>query len=231
MELVGARCLRGVRARVGRRRQEPGRPRRRLGGRGRRGLAWLRGALGARALGDRIVVTARSGRRPGRPRALARGVRSSAEGRSRNPGRALIEALEPPVARVGEAQLLARAGATAMLDLGRPGGRLAPCGERSGGRAPVAAAIPVAEPLLSGATTSRSTRRRSPSRAARTTSCSRPSAAAVERAREELRSGFGVDLSEIGEIVAVLPRHRGRGRRRWAWAPLEPAGWDHFAHG
>jgi thiamine monophosphate kinase len=52
---------------------------------------------------------------------------------------------------------------------------------------------------------------------------------AVERAREELRSGFGVDLSEIGEIVAgpglVAVDADG------ATAPLEPAGWDHFAHG
>jgi thiamine-monophosphate kinase len=52
---------------------------------------------------------------------------------------------------------------------------------------------------------------------------------AVERAREELRSGFGVDLSEIGEIVPgpglVVVDADG------ATAPLEPAGWDHFAHG
>ena len=52
---------------------------------------------------------------------------------------------------------------------------------------------------------------------------------AVERAREELRSGFGLDLSEIGEIVAgpgieAVDADGGT-------APLEPAGWDHFAHG
>src|SRR4029450_348701 len=64
---------------------------------------------------------------------------------------------------------------------------------------------------------------------------------AVEAAREDLRSGFGVDLSEIGEIVAgagVLGGDAGgRGSGVLAvdadgrTAPLEPSGWDHFAQG
>jgi thiamine-monophosphate kinase len=52
---------------------------------------------------------------------------------------------------------------------------------------------------------------------------------AVEAAREDLRSGFGVDLSEIGEIVAgsgVLAVDADG-----LTAPLEPSGWDHFAQG
>jgi thiamine-monophosphate kinase len=51
----------------------------------------------------------------------------------------------------------------------------------------------------------------------------------VDGAREDLRSGFGVALSEIGEIVAgsgvVAVDADGR------TAPLEPSGWDHFAQG
>ena len=66
-----ARCLRGVRARAGRRRHEPGRPRRRLGGRGGRGRTRPRGA----ALG-------RSRRRPDR-RDRARSARRPAASRSR----------------------------------------------------------------------------------------------------------------------------------------------------
>ena len=52
---------------------------------------------------------------------------------------------------------------------------------------------------------------------------------AVDRAREDLRARFGVDLSEIGEIVegsgVVAVDADGR------TAPLEPSGWDHFAQG
>ena len=40
---------------------------------------------------------------------------------------------------------------------------------------------------------------------------------------------FGVDLSEIGEIVGVRPR--GRRTPTAGRAPLAPAGWDHFAQG
>jgi thiamine-monophosphate kinase len=52
---------------------------------------------------------------------------------------------------------------------------------------------------------------------------------AVDRAREDLRARFGVDLSEIGEIVegSGIVAVDADGRT----APLEPSGWDHFAQG
>jgi thiamine-monophosphate kinase len=71
---------------------------------------------GARA-GDRIVVTGSLGAAAG-GLALSRAASGrAAEALSQPWGRALIEALERPIARVGEAQVLARVGATAMMDL------------------------------------------------------------------------------------------------------------------
>ena len=67
--------------------------------------------------GDRIVVTGSLGAAAG-GFALSRAHPSRAAAALSEPwGRALVEALARPVARVGEAQLLARAGATAMMDL------------------------------------------------------------------------------------------------------------------
>ncbi len=170
---------------------------------------------GAR-VGDRIVVTGSLGAAAG-GLALSRAASGrAAEALSQPWGRALIEALERPVARVGEAQMLARAGATAMMDLSDGLAKdLSRLCEASGvGARVVLAAVPVAEPLSSGAAMLEV------DAAALALAGGEDyellatlPADAVERAREELRSGFGVDLSEIGEIVAG-PGIVGRGRRR-----------------
>jgi len=51
----------------------------------------------------------------------------------------------------------------------------------------------------------------------------------VEPARDELQAGFGVGLSELGEITegTGLIGVDAEGRE----AVLEPAGWDHFGGG
>ena len=128
--------------------------------------------------------------------------------------------------------MLARAGATAMMDLSDGLAKdLSRLCEASGvGARVVLAAIPVAEPLSSGAAMLEV------DAAALALAGGEDyellatlPADAVDRAREELRSGFGVDLSEIGEIVAgpgLVAVDADGGT-----APLEPAGWDHFAHG
>ena len=176
---------------------------------------------GAR-VGDRVVVTGSLGAAAGR----------AAEALSQPWGRALIEALERPVARVGEGQMLARAGATAMMDLSDGLAKdLSRLCEASGvGARVVLAAVPVAEPLSSGAAMlGVDASALALSGGEDYELLATLPADAVERAREELRSGFGVDLSEIGEIV------RGPGLVgvdvEGGAAPLEPAGWDHFAHG
>ena len=71
---------------------------------------------GAR-VGDRVVVTGSLGAAAG-GLALSRAASGRAADALSQPwGRVLIEALERPVARVGEAQVLARVGATALMDL------------------------------------------------------------------------------------------------------------------
>ena len=128
--------------------------------------------------------------------------------------------------------MLARAGATAMMDLSDGLAKdLSRLCEASGvGARVVLADVPMAEPLSSGAGMLEVD--------AATLALSGGEdyellatlpAGAIERVREELRSGFGVDLSEIGEIVAgpgIVAVDADGGT-----APLEPAGWDHFAHG
>jgi thiamine-monophosphate kinase len=177
---------------------------------------------GAR-VGDRIVVTGSLGAAAG-GLALSRAASGrAAEALSQPWGRALIEALERPVARVG---------VTAMMDLSDGLAKdLSRLCEASGvGARVVLAAVPVAEPLSSGAAMLEV------DAAALALAGGEDyellatlPANAVERAREELRSGFGLDLSEIGEIVAdpgisAVDADGGT-------APLEPMGWDHFAHG
>ena len=186
---------------------------------------------GAR-VGDRIVVTGSLGAAAG-GLALSRAAAGrAAEALSQPWGRALVEALERPVARVGEAQMLARAGVTSMMDLSdglvKDLSRL--CAASGVGARVFPSAVPVAEPLSSGAAMLEV------DAAALALAGGEDyellatlPADAVDRAREELRSGFGVDLSEIGEIVAgpgLVAVDADGGT-----APLEPAGWDHFAHG
>lgn len=176
-------------------------------------------------VGDRVVVTGSLG-------AAAAGLflAKSAPGRAvaSEWGRELLAAHFRPVARVGEAQTLAQAGATAMMDisdgLAKDLGRL--CAEsRVGaridlGRIPVAKGLgPAAEALgldpleaaLSGGEDYELLATIAP--------------AAVEGARAELRERFGVTLADIGAIIEEGLCAVDQDGREF---PLEPKGWDHF---
>ena len=180
--------------------------------------------------GDRLVVTGSLGGAAGGLR-LAAGTTEEVRGRlSTEAGRALVSAHQRPTARVGEGQELARAGASAMMDISdglaidlhrlaresEVGARLAL------ERVPVAAALqalagelgvdPLDLALYGGEDYE--------------LLAALPSDA-VDGARERLAERFGTSLWEIGELtgaetglVAIEPD--GTERR------LEPKGWDHF---
>jgi thiamine-monophosphate kinase len=181
--------------------------------------------------GDRLVVTGPLG-------AAAAGLRvaagSTAEVRGRlstEAGRAVVSAHQRPTARVGEGQELARAGATAMMDLsdGLALDLHRMCRQSEVGarvhleQVPVAPALREmageigADPLdlaLHGGEDYELLAALPPD--------------AVEAARERLADRFGTPLWEIGEatgaeygVVAITLEGR-EGR-------LEPKGWDHFA--
>src|SRR5436190_23716093 len=67
--------------------------------------------------GDRLVVTGRLGAAAGGLRLLAAGPRAVASARTAGWGEPLLAAHLRPVARVGEGQVLAAEGATAMIDV------------------------------------------------------------------------------------------------------------------
>jgi thiamine-monophosphate kinase len=178
--------------------------------------------------GDLIVVTGSLGAAAGglvlsrqHPSKLGEGLRASW-------GRPLLGALHRPVARVGEGQTLAQAGATAMMDLSdglaRDLYRL--CAESGVGarvdlsRVPVAAALQQAavplgvdalELALSGGEDYEL--------------LATIDATAFDLARDELGGRFGVTLTDVGVIIDegyVAVDAEGRA------SPLEPKGWDHF---
>jgi thiamine-monophosphate kinase len=186
---------------------------------------------GAR-VGDRIVVTGSLGAAAG-GLALSRAASGRAADALSQPwGRALIEALERPVARIGEGQVLARVGATAMMDLSDGlSTDLSRLCEASGvGARVVLDAVPVAETLLRGAEMLEvDASALALSGGEDYELLATLPGDAVEAAREDLRTGFGVDLSEIGEIVegSAVTAVDADGRT----ARLAPSGWDHFAHG
>ncbi|MGQ0670721.1 MAG: thiamine-phosphate kinase [Actinomycetota bacterium] len=176
-------------------------------------------------VGDRVVVTGSLG-------AAAAGLllAKSPTGRAvaSDWGRELLAAHFRPVARVGEAQTLAQADATAMMDisdgLAKDLGRL--CAEsRVGaridlGRIPVAEGLgPAADVLgldplqtaLSGGEDYELLAAIAPG--------------AVVGARDELRERFGVTLADIGAIIEEGLCAVDRDGREF---PLEPKGWDHF---
>jgi thiamine-monophosphate kinase len=177
--------------------------------------------------GDRIVVTGVLGASAG-GLVLARTPRASTHAGSAW-ARALEEAYERPVARVGEAQVLARAGATAMMDLSDGVSMDLPrlCAASGLGARIEASSVPIAdalieaedalsiEPLrlaLSGGDDYELLATLPPDR--------------VEGARLELKERFGVSLADIGVMIegsGALVMGRGG-----AEAPLERGGWDHF---
>jgi thiamine-monophosphate kinase len=143
-------------------------------------------------------------------------------------GRTLLEALHRPVARVGEGQTLARAGATAMMDLSdglaKDLSRLC-AASRCGARVrldevPVSDALRQAGDVLGVDPTTLALSGGEDYELLATLD-----ATAFDRARDELRERFGVTLTEIGVIIENgLVVADADGER-----PLEPSGWDHFS--
>jgi thiamine-monophosphate kinase len=182
--------------------------------------------------GDRIVVTGELGGAAGglvlsRAEPDVTSVALSAPW-----GRALVEALERPVARVGEAQVLARSGATAMMDLSDGFAKdLSRLCEASGVGARVhVEAVPVSGALADGAAALGVD--------ARTLALSGGEdyellatlpAGSVGDAAARLSEDFGVGLSDVGEITEEpgLVSVDAEGRV----SELEPSGWDHFGPG
>jgi len=144
-------------------------------------------------------------------------------------GRELLDAQARPVARVGEGQTLAQAGATAMMDLSdglaKDLSRL--CSASGVGarvdlpRVPVAEALRLAAGFLEV----------DPAELALTGGEDYELLATIDltnlaRARGDLRERFGVTLSDVGVIIDEgLVAVDAEGRQ----SPLEPTGWDHFA--
>jgi len=181
--------------------------------------------------GDRLVVTGRLGAAAGGLRLLAAGPREAARARSAGWGRDLLDAQCRPAARVAEGQVLARAGATAMIDvsdgLARDLGRvcaasavgaivrldrlpLAPGLQdllRLTGDDPLDLALHGGEDLELLATLP---------------------AAAVEPAAATLAERFGTPLTDIGEMRADPDARIVATSQDGAERPLAPAGWDHF---
>jgi thiamine-monophosphate kinase len=180
--------------------------------------------------GDRVVVTGTLGGSAG-GLALSRAGVSGARGAfGTDWGRALVEAHVRPVARVGEGQTLAGAGATAMMDvsdgLALDLSRL--CAASGVGARVSLAAVPVApelfelrsvlavDPLelsLSGGEDYELLATLPPDR--------------VEEAAAALDDRFGCRLTDVGEITDGngLVAVDADGRER----PLEARGWDHLA--
>ncbi len=181
--------------------------------------------------GDLIVVTGSLGAAAG-GLALSRTEPSTAAAVLSEPwGRELAATFARPVARVGEGQTLAQAGATAMMDVSDGFAiDLSRLCQASGvgarvelARIPVAAALRQAasalgvdalELALSGGEDYEL--------------LATIDATHVERAHRDLRERFGVPLAEVGVVVdeglvAVAPDGTS--------SPLEARGWDHFADG
>ena len=144
-------------------------------------------------------------------------------------GRALVDALARPVARVGEGQTLAQVGVTAMMDLSdglaKDLGRL--CLASGVGARVELERVPVAGSLRAGAATlGVDALELAVGGGEDYELLATIDATAVERARAELDERFGVPLTEIGLIVdgEGLVAVDAEGLTR----PLEPAGWDHF---
>ena len=164
--------------------------------------------------GDRVVVTGELGGSAAGLRVTRQRAKPTAE------QLALVRRHLRPTARVGEGGVLARHGATAMMDvsdgLAIDLSRLA----RASGAAASVAVHDV--PVAIGATLDEALGGGEDYELLATL----PGADAVGAARAELKDAFGVPLSEIGRIVegTELTAIEADGTER----PLEPTGWDHF---
>jgi thiamine-monophosphate kinase len=176
-------------------------------------LVVVTGSLGAAAAG--LVLSRRS------PSTLGESLRASW-------GRELLDALQRPVARVGEGKTLAQAGVTAMMDLSdglaRDLYRL--CAESGVGARVELARIPVSEAVVESAPVlGVDALELAVTGGEDYELLATIDATAFDRARGELDERFGVTLTDVGVIidegyVALHPDGRE--------APLEPRGWDHF---
>jgi thiamine-monophosphate kinase len=179
--------------------------------------------------GDRVVVTGSLGAAAGGLRLLEAGPEAVAAARADGWGRDLLEAQFRPVARVGEGQSLARAGATAMIDvsdgLSLDLWRL--CRASGVGAAVTLSRVPLApalgplsrvvevDPLalaVGGGEDFELVATLPPG--------------AVEAAARSLAERFGTQLTDIGEVRkgTGLVSVSEDGTER----PMEPEGWDHL---
>ena len=180
--------------------------------------------------GDRIVVTGELGASAG---GLLVGQKGSAElggALASEWARELVRAHLRPVARVGEGQTLAQAGASAMMDLSdglaKDLSRL--CSASGSGARVSLPAVPVAGALREGALAlgiDPLALAISGGEDYELLATIDPSA--VRTVASELKERFGVTLTDIGTIVegSGLVTVDAGGRE----ATLEPKGWDHFA--
>lgn len=184
----------------------------------------------AARIGDAIVVTGALGAAAG-GLALSRAQPAAMTAALSSPwGRALLDALARPVARVGEGQTLAQSGAHAMMDLSDGLAKdLSRLCLASGVSARIElAAVPVAEPLRAGA----ASLGLDPLELAlgggedyELVATLDPSDA--EAARRVLDERFGVTLTTVGTIIeGEGPVAVGDDGRE---TPLGSKGWDHFA--
>lgn len=165
-------------------------------------------------VGDLLLVTGSLG-------GAAAGLRLAREGRDW--GRERRAAVAPyfrPVARVGEAGVLAARGATAMIDVSDGFGvDLARLAEASG----VGARVRLADvPVAPGATLADALSGGDDYELLVTL----PDMPAATDARRDLHDRFGVALTVVGEVTpaGLVAVEAGGGERT-----LEPQGWDHFA--
>ncbi len=183
---------------------------------------------GARA-GDAIVVTGSLGAAAGGLAVSRTHAATTAAILSTTWGRGLVDAFERPVARVGEGQLLARCGATAMMDLSDGLAKdLARLCRASGVGARIeSSSVPVSASLREGAAmldVDADALALGGGEDYELLATLGPDDAEV--ARRELDERFGVALTTIGAVVAgsdVVVVDADGGEK-----PLEPVGWDHF---
>lgn len=180
--------------------------------------------------GDRLVVTGTLGAAGGGLRLARERPEDVMEILGEPWARSLVQALERPVARVGEGQALAAAGATAMMDLsdGLALDLSRLCRESGVGAVVRAADLPVADDLtrLAGALDADPLDMALHGGEDYELLAALP-AVAVDRARKDIGDRFGTPVTEIGEVtegsLLVLDTPE-EGQRE-----LEPKGWDHFA--
>jgi thiamine-monophosphate kinase len=180
--------------------------------------------------GDVIVVTGSLGAAAGGLAVSRATAAKTAEVLSRPWGRELVDAFERPVARVGEGQLLARCGATAMMDLSDGLAKdLARLCRASGVGARVElGAVPVSTALREGAGSldlDALSLALGGGEDYELLATLGPGDADV--ARRELDERFGVQLTAVGTItegpgLVAVDADGGE-------APLDAVGWDHFA--